>query len=118
MSRTTIKNLKSKVVTVLRDNPETRNSDALLTVEIWKRFYSDHLMKSPRTGKFAVILDRIIDLPREDNIKRIRAKLQNEQGIYPPTSLEVAKKRGFSEIDWKRALGYNVNDLTGQASLV
>lgn len=46
-------------------------------------------------------LGKIMDLPREDNIKRIRAKIQNEEHKYLPTTLEVARQRKISEEEWK-----------------
>lgn len=66
-----------------------------------------------RYGGYAVIQDEklvpvamvelgsIINLPREDNIKRIRAKIQNEEHKYLPTTLEVARQRKIAEEDWR-----------------
>lgn len=48
-----------------------------------------------------VELGKIMELPREDNIKRIRAKIQNEEHKYLPTTLEVARQRKINEEDWK-----------------
>lgn len=92
---------------VLHLVPETRNSDTLLTAEIWKQYYGDMLIKSPRTGRFAVMLERLGDLPREDSIKRVRAQYQNVENIYPPTDWKVAKARGFEEYAWRVSLGYS-----------
>ena len=46
-------------------------------------------------------LATVMDMPREDNIKRVRAKIQNEEKKYLPTNLEVARQRKIAEEDWK-----------------
>ncbi len=90
--------LKKQVEKVLRGYPETRNSDITLTIKIWQMFYG--------VGR-VVDVNLLYDLPREDNVKRIRAKFceQKESWAYP-TSLEVAKKRQIKEDEWRMALGY------------
>lgn len=99
--------LKDMVKAILRDIPDTRNSDTLLTAELWKRYYGDMLIQSQRTGRWAVMLERLGDLPREDSIKRIRATYQNTEKIYPPTTWEAAKARGYEEWAWRLTLGYS-----------
>lgn len=99
-----MRTLKTQVEQVLIDLPETRNSDIALTIEIWKRFYPKWLTKDPQ-GNLYVPLARMYDLPREDNVKRIRAKF-NSNGKYYPTDIKVAKARGINEQSWRVALGY------------
>ena len=95
-----MKGLKGKVKMVLIQYPSTRNSDIALTIQIWKMFYGI---------KEEVELARLYDLPREDNVKRIRAKFC-QKGFYwaYPTTLEVAKRRRIAEDIWREALGYPV----------
>lgn len=100
-----IKTLKRKVEYVLISWPETRNSDIELTHRIWKVFHRGDLAQS--NGKTLVYLDAMFKLPREDNVKRIRAKFQNEKGLYLPTSWEVAKKRNINELVWHSVMGAN-----------
>lgn len=99
--------LKYLVEETLKNIPETRNCDITLMIEIWKRFYSDRMKKSSINGKIGIYLEDLYDLPREDNIKRLRAKFQNELKQYLPTKWEVAKGRGFKELEWRQYLGYN-----------
>ena len=99
--------LKKMVRDVLRDNPDTRNCDVLLTTEIWKKFFPGGLITI--SGAQYVRLDGIKKLPREDGVKRIRAKIQNELHQYLPTSWEVAKKRGIEENAWRISMGYSPN---------
>lgn len=114
------KTLKAKVEHVLEERPHTRNSDIDLTIEIWKRFYPEILEQRFENGRIAHYLPlyNLGDVPREDNVKRIRAKIQNEEKRFIPTSQEVALKRGFEEVEWRRALGYPIFDQTGQGQLI
>lgn len=100
--------LKNMVEQVLRDNPsymgvEARNSDIALMILIWQRWYN----VSDRPDGI-VHVRRLFDLPREDNVKRVRAKLQNEEHKYLPTNPDVLIKRGILEQYWSDALGYNL----------
>jgi len=101
---TKIRKLKETVETILRDEPYTRDSDIALTIEIWKRFYPEYI-KQGSTGKLGVWLDDLYNLPREDNVKRVRAHFQNELGKYLPTSWVVAKQRRINEDTWKAYMG-------------
>ena len=101
-----IKQLKHKIEWVLENYPDTRNDDILLTLNIWSSYYK-HLLFTNDNGKLCVRLNNIFELPREDNVKRIRAKLQNEQNKWLPTDPEVRRKRGILEEEWRRQLGYN-----------
>ena len=84
---------------------DTRNSDIELTKRIWIVYYPTALSKSA-TGQFYVALDKLADLPREDNVKRIRAKIQNTEKLYLPTDAKVAKARGWEVTEWRKYLGY------------
>jgi len=91
-----------QILFILDKLPDTRNDDVLLTTEIWKEFYSD-IIENGRDW-FFVFLDDIWKLPREDHIKRIRAKIQNDEKRFLPTSWEVAKKRQINQWVWELAM--------------
>lgn len=101
-------NTKGQIEYFLRNEPATRDSDTLLTIKVWRKFYPENL-----NGFSADILnyndrgafEHLRELPSQDNIKRIRAAF-NAEGKYYPTSWEVAKKRGILEDKWRFALGY------------
>jgi hypothetical protein len=95
---------------ILDENPkflgvEARNSDIALTVLIWQRWY---LGEKERDDYGKVFLARLFDLPREDNVKRIRAVYQNTEHKYLPTDPSILIKRGIEEAYWFDALGYNL----------
>lgn len=103
---TRLKNLHNCVEYILKRFPESRNDDAVLTTILWEQYCRDVLIPLA-TGGFAVALDNIKYLPREDNVKRIRAKLQNEKHLYLPTDPQVRARRQISEEDWRTYLGKN-----------
>lgn len=116
-----LKSLKQKVEYILDRHEATRNSDILLTVKIWEQFYAAHLRKlKADLGRVddnvysisKLVYETLLDVPREDNIKRIRASIQNDpkratSQRYLPTSREVAIQRGFNEQEWRKLLGFN-----------
>ena len=89
--------LKQQIEQILNDYPRTRECDISLMLTIWWKFYG--------VGK-TVEVKRIFDLPREDHIKRYRAKL-NSNGKYLPTDPKVIKKRRINIDRWRKELGYN-----------
>jgi len=100
--------LKNMVEQILKENPkymniEARNSDIVLLIIIWQRWYG---VSDLENG--IVHVRRLLDLPREDNVKRVRAKIQNEEHKYLPTNPDVLIKRGIIEEYWETALGYRL----------
>lgn len=99
-----INSLKAKVEYILTRYPETRNSDIALSIRLWKSYYHKDLIE--QNGKSYIDLNKLFDLPREDNIKRIRAKIQNEEKRLLPTDISVVRQRKMNELEWKQLLGY------------
>ena len=91
--------LKKQVEKILQDYPNTRNSDITLMIELWKQYYPQRIREE------RIFLMDLYDLPREDNLKRIRA-LFNAKGKYWPTDLKIAVGRGIKEEQWREVLGY------------
>lgn len=113
-----IKTLKGQVKYCLEEYPETRNSDITLTIAIWKVFFPQHLFKVDGLRETdgvqqAILLKNLFELPREDNIKRVRAHFQNDKKILLPTVWEVAKGRGIAEDEWRVAMGYPTRITSG-----
>lgn len=105
-----LKTLTGQVEYILSTNEDARNSDISLTIGIWKRFYSGKIRGWDAQDGFnlegSVDLKDLFDLPREDNIKRIRATFQNEKHLYIPTDQKIAEGRGINEEEWRKHLGY------------
>lgn len=99
-----IKYLKTQVTKILVKDEQSRNSDIRLTQCIWWEFYQEKMVKL-EDGSVAVRLRDMFDLPREDNIKRIRAKIQNEDHKFLPTDPEIRRKRQIKEEEWREYLG-------------
>lgn len=103
-STPTVPTLKKMVEIMLDENAkygniECRNSDIALTILIWRRWYN---------VQDAVAVSRLFDLPREDNVKRVRAVFQNTEHKYLPTDPSILIKRSIEEAYWFDALGYNL----------
>ena len=91
------KNLYRQIEQILEQSPEARDSDITLLIKVWQNYY--HIEDK-------ISLTQLYDLPQQDNAKRIRAKIQNEEHRFVPTKWEVAKKRGMLKEDWEKNLGY------------
>jgi hypothetical protein len=89
--------IKRMVEHCLEHYPKTRDSDITLMIQVWKSFHNVG-------DTISVVM--LYDLPREDHIKRWRAKIQNEENRFLPSSWEIAKKRNIERAEWERALGY------------
>ena len=100
-----IKNLRKIVEAELAQTEKARNDDRFLTLAIWWRHYPEYFIV--HECKHYIRADAVLSLPREDNIKRLRAKIQNEEGKYLPTNADVRKKRGISEEVWLKYCTYN-----------
>lgn len=97
-----IRDLDKKVRAVLKTDERSRDSDVRLTQVVWYTYYKSHFKMVD--GEWYINVNAMYDLPREDNIKRIRAKIQNVEKLYLPTDIDVAKKRGWNEQEWRSYL--------------
>jgi len=97
-----LKTLSQQVEKILEEHEEARNSDKRLTWLIWTNFYGF-------TGHMNY--ERYEGLPDQDAIKRIRAKIQNDERRLVPTTWSVAKKRGWNKDRWEAFLGYGQTKL-------
>lgn len=103
---TRISQLKEKVEAILKEHPQARDSDVWLTAKLWAVYYPQCIYKCAITEgaepvQVVTLTDIVKVLPREDAIKRLRAKIQNDGGKYLPTTWEVANKRNIAEEAWR-----------------
>lgn len=92
------KKLKQQILFCLEEYRETRDNDTLLTVMVWKEFHKKSLFI--KNGIYCVKLSTILKLPSQDNVKRIRARIQNTEKMYLPSDPEVREKRRIAEKEW------------------
>lgn len=98
------KALKRQIERCLSDYPETRNSDIALTIKVWEVYYPQYLIKA-KNGDYGIYIKYLYELPRQDNVKRIRANF-NSRGLYLPTEWKIAKQRKINEEKWRVYMGY------------
>ena len=96
-----IDTLKDQVFYCLRNFTETRNSDKFLTWKIWQTFH--HVEVKIDHAQFML-------LPSEDDVRRVRAHIQNTLKQLVPTEKQVAIQRKWREEEWLEALGYKPGD--------
>ncbi len=101
MDSSKIKTLRKQVEFILSVEPQSRNSDIDLTIRVWRRFYPKELARAD--GRVYIRLQNLFNVPNQDNIKRVRAKL-NAEGLYLPTDPKVAAKRGINEKVWRESM--------------
>lgn len=86
-------NLKKKVEMCLRDFPDTRDCDAVLTFRVIYQFHNSHIKNID--GKWWVSTE-ILKEVKEDVCKRYRASFQ-ANGLFLPTNQQVLKLRGLKQ---------------------
>lgn len=99
-----LETLKGQVEFCLDKYPETRDSDITLLIKVWNQFYTEYI-----NDDGTIHLKSLYLIPKEDGIKRIRAKFQNEEKKYLPTNWEVASERGIKRFEWENFLGYKTH---------
>lgn len=101
-----MRDLKPRILYCLEKYPDSRNSDVKLTNAIWVEYYS-HKMFRNELNQWCVVISNLYEMPRQDDVRRLRAKIQNEEGKFLPTSPEVIKQRKINEEKYRSMLGYN-----------
>jgi hypothetical protein len=96
--------LKKMVYAALIKDKQSRNDDVRLTQVVWYDNFDWCFKKID--GKYYINTEAMKDIPREDQISRIRRKLQEEclkgkikENILP-TREDIVRKRRMNEIEW------------------
>lgn len=93
-----LKTLKKEVEYCLEKYEKARNSDIYLTNAVWIHFYKDFLRMYDNDWCLPLKYNGYV--ASRDDIKRIRAKIQNDEKRFLPTNWEVAKKRKWKEQEY------------------
>jgi len=91
-------NLKEKILFCLENFEITRNDDAQLTFFIIHKYLPNEIIQVE--GKWFISTEALKQV-REDNVKRLRAIVQNLEHRFLPTTEEVRKKRKIGEQEWR-----------------
>jgi hypothetical protein len=95
------RNKKDKVAFILSNYPATRNSDISLSLKFWEIFQKDLYDGGP------IESEQLFKLERQTSIARIRAKIQNEYGLYQAEGA-IKRRRKALEEDIKQIMGRDV----------
>lgn len=119
--------LKKMVTHVLEIDEQSRNSDVRLTQMVWWNYYNSKVFEVEReidgkkVMKKATLLSDFFELPREDQVSRMRRKIQEEAfdrvvnkgilsaKIYLPTDEKVVKQRRMNEEKWRAFMSESFN---------
>lgn len=97
-----LKTYKQKVRYCLERWPATRDSDGMLVAHYINHFHSN-LVTENVDGVKCIALRNFQHLPPLENIRRCRQIIQNDNGEFLPTRIEIAKMRGIKEENWRNA---------------
>jgi hypothetical protein len=99
------KGTKIKVLQILRENEKTRNSDALLIMEVYRKFY---YMQDPVSHSKLL---EIMKYENPDGICRWRRKIQNVEKLYRASN--IVEEQRYNNIQGVREeLGYTNSNPT------
>lgn len=94
-------NLYSRVHELLKQYPQTRNSDKNLYLTYWVKYQRELVEKVGDDWRIKdPSLFSVLKLQDPNEISRMRRKIQ-EKGEYLPTLESVRKARRISEDEWK-----------------
>ena len=95
-----LRKTKDQVLYLLEKYPRTRDNDFYLTL-LWLKIFgglNDYIQFVP----YNVIMGLSGSL---ESIRRVRAKIQNEHGLFPPTDPEIRRKRQSKARSYRKAIG-------------
>lgn len=101
MTTKKIANLHKMVSAFLRDFPDLRNDDIALQIALIRHKYPSAVRVSQVDG-FEYVTIWALKRFTQDNVKRVRAKIQNEEGLYLPGDPAVRKARKIKEEEWEK----------------
>lgn len=94
------------VETVLMQSEQARNDDKHLIFRVLEHL---NVPLDKKNNALIISIDLLDSLPSFESIRRIRQKIQNEEGRFLPTWGNVLVKRGFTEETVRAIFGESSN---------
>lgn len=92
--------IKENIMKVLREHPDTRNSDALLQTYVWYAIMPGAFRLID--GKWYISVEKFrYELPSSEAIRRQRAQIQNEFHEFEPTNQIIKERRKRRRENWR-----------------
>jgi len=87
--------MEDEIRDILRHHEAARNNDVQLAILYWWKHHPGVVVKPTEGGEWRIdcTLDEFVKLPNVDKMKRIRAKIQNDDKMYLPTDQKVLEHR-------------------------
>lgn len=111
-----IKTYYKEVLHTLACDPQSRNDDSRLIIVLWNHYYPTKTLKTPQ-GDGVLYRDILLNLPKFHTIERARRLIQNDLGLFPPTTLKIAKHRHWKEEEWREQMKHEVSHADAQKML-
>jgi len=89
--RRRIRQVGKKARQLLKDDVRCRNCDKYLVFRVYQKFLFQ------TNGALVLSLSDLARLPSPETIIRVRAKIQNDEGVLLPTEPSVRRQRRISE---------------------
>lgn len=96
--------IEQRVCTILRDFPETRDSDTALLIRYWKQFQPEVLLEWD-----PLQLEALFELEKVESITRARRRVQNDLELFQATPRTLAL-RGEAQMDFLQYLAAQRED--------
>jgi len=94
-----IETFTEKIAYILNHFPPTRNSDITLAIQYYQTFHPEHITDEQ------IHLDSFYELPKMYDMQRIRARIQNDYGLFL-ASEEVRRRRAHLAEEARFEYGY------------
>jgi hypothetical protein len=100
--------LGKTILGIMSQYPKARDDDMYLILHVWMALHPSKIFQYEE--RQCVKLKDIHELfESPESIRRTRQKIQNDLGLFPPTSYQVMKARRMKEENWREAMRNNFN---------
>jgi hypothetical protein len=95
------------VIDQLEQNERCRNDDQYLICKVWLTRHN-HKFEINKNSIPTIDLKSIVDdFESFESIRRTRQKIQNDMGLYMPTTLIVARARRINQEVWRQNMSHS-----------
>ena len=96
------------ILEIMSAAPKARDDDMYLILQVWIALHPGKIFKHEER-QCVKLKDIHESFESPESIRRTRQKIQNDLGLFPPTSYQVMKARRMKEENWREAMTNNFN---------
>lgn len=117
MKQTEILGLGKTILSIMEVKPKARDDDMYLILQVWMVLHPEKIFQNPEGRQCVRLLDIHESFESPESIRRTRQKIQNDLGLFPPTTFQIAKARRMKEEEWRESMSNNFSLLQSNAIL-